>query len=117
MPQFGCQRSDHPTLGRRTAVQIGAVGLLGLGMNHLVGLRGLAADNGVPAITPRAKAVIYIFLSGGLGQHDSFDMKPDAPLDIRGNSRRSRHEHPVFPSVSTYRCWRLAAINGHSCVR
>ena len=84
MPQFGCQRSDHPTLGRRTAVQIGAVGLLGLGMNHVVGLRGLAADNGVPAVTPRAKAVIYIFLSGGLGQHDSFDMKPDAPLDIRG---------------------------------
>ena len=27
---------------------------------------------------------IYIFLSGGLAQHDSFDMKPDAPADIRG---------------------------------
>jgi len=28
--------------------------------------------------------VIYIFLSGGLAQHDSFDMKPAAPAEIRG---------------------------------
>lgn len=32
----------------------------------------------------RSKSVIYIFLSGGLGQHDSFDMKPEAPANIRG---------------------------------
>jgi hypothetical protein len=32
----------------------------------------------------RARAVIYIFLSGGLSQIDSFDPKPDAPADIRG---------------------------------
>ncbi|MBC8354319.1 MAG: DUF1501 domain-containing protein [Planctomycetes bacterium] len=30
------------------------------------------------------KSVIYIFLSGGLSQHDSFDMKPEAPDDLRG---------------------------------
>ena len=30
------------------------------------------------------RSVIYIFLSGGLGQQDSFDMKPNAPVDIRG---------------------------------
>ena len=32
----------------------------------------------------RAKSVIYIFLSGGLAQHESFDPKPDAPAEIRG---------------------------------
>ncbi len=84
MPEFGCQRTDHPAIARRTALQIGATGLLGLGMNHVTGLRALAAENGARNVTPRAKAVIYIFLSGGLGQHDSFDMKPHAPLDIRG---------------------------------
>jgi hypothetical protein len=47
--------------------------LLGLGMNHVAGLRALATDNGARDVTPQAKAVIYIFLSGGLGQHDSFD--------------------------------------------
>jgi len=32
----------------------------------------------------KARSVIYIFLSGGLSQIDSFDPKPDAPADIRG---------------------------------
>ncbi len=39
------------------------------------------------ASAAKAKSVIYIFLSGGLSQHDSFDMKPDAPDDIRGEFR------------------------------
>lgn len=30
------------------------------------------------------KSVIYVFLSGGLAQQDSFDMKPDAPSEVRG---------------------------------
>jgi len=73
----------HVPVGRRAALQAGAIGLLGLGMNHVAGLEALAAENG--AATPRRrKSVIYIFLSGGLGQHDSFDMKPDAPDTIRG---------------------------------
>lgn len=65
-------------------MQIGAVGLLGLGANHITGLRALAAENASPVPTVKPKGVIYIFLSGGLGQHDSFDPKPDAPENIRG---------------------------------
>ena len=30
------------------------------------------------------KSVIYVFLSGGLAQQDSFDMKPEAPSEVRG---------------------------------
>jgi hypothetical protein len=76
---------QHLQLSRRTAIQAGAVGLLGLGMNHVAGLRALAATSASAAqIDPPAKRVIYIFLSGGLAQHDSFDMKPDAPEGIRG---------------------------------
>lgn len=75
---------SHPVLGRRTMLQAGSIGLLGLGMNHIAGLRGLAAENAVPTALPRTRAVIYIFLSGGLGQHDSFDLKPEAPESIRG---------------------------------
>lgn len=77
-------RFQHPHFTRRAALSAGAIGLLGLGTNHVAGLRALAADNGSPLPSPRAKAVIYIFLSGGLAQHDSFDMKPDAPENIRG---------------------------------
>ena len=74
----------HPHISRRTAVQVGSIGLLGLGMNHVAGLHTLAAENQVALPKRRVKGVIYIFLSGGLGQHDSFDPKPDAPENIRG---------------------------------
>lgn len=71
----------HGVYSRRTAVQVGALGLLGLGINHLDALRAESASQGR---VPQAKSCIYIFLSGGLAQHDSFDMKPDAPDTIRG---------------------------------
>jgi uncharacterized protein (DUF1501 family) len=70
---------SHPKLTRRTALQAGAVGLLGLGLEHLAPLRAAGGNQKHPA-----KAVIYVFLSGGLAQHESFDPKPDAPPEIRG---------------------------------
>ncbi|MCA9112300.1 MAG: DUF1501 domain-containing protein, partial [Planctomycetaceae bacterium] len=72
----------HPRISRRTAVQAGAVGLLGLGANHLSALRAEASESVKSHAT--AKSCIYIFLSGGLAQQDSFDMKPHAPDTIRG---------------------------------
>lgn len=75
----------HPRVSRRTAVQAGAIGLLGLGMNHLQALRGCAATRDSAPAT--AKSCIYIFLSGGLAQHESFDLKPDAPEEVRGEFR------------------------------
>ncbi len=78
----------HPRFTRRFALQAGAVGLLGLGMNHLDALRAskvlAAGDSSLTSKAPRAKSVIFIFLSGGLAQQDSFDLKPEAPEDIRG---------------------------------
>ena len=75
-PTAACR---HPVMHRRVAIQAGTVGLLGLGMNHLSALRAEPA----PAERP-ARACIFIFLSGGLAQHDSFDMKPEASEEIRG---------------------------------
>lgn len=82
MHPHSCQTFQHPNLTRRTALQAGAIGLLGLGASHLAALR--AAASGRPA---GARAAIFIFLSGGLSQHDSFDLKPDAADDIRGEFR------------------------------
>jgi hypothetical protein len=76
---------SHPLISRRTAVQAGAVGLLGLGINHLRSLRAaIPADQPMRAT---AQSCIYIFLSGGLAQHESFDPKPDAPDEVRGEFR------------------------------
>ncbi len=72
-------------VSRRTAIQAGAVGLLNLGMHHVASLRVLAGPTATgQAALPQPKSVIYIFLSGGLAQHESFDMKPEAPDGIRG---------------------------------
>ena len=73
----------HARLSRRAAIQAGGIGLLGLGMNHVAGLRDMAAA-GESQPLRKPKGVIYIFLSGGLTQHDSFDPKPHAPQNIRG---------------------------------
>ncbi len=76
----------HVRTTRREAMQIGSIGLLGLGTNHLAGMReAMAADRN--ASFGKAKSCIFIFLSGGLAQHESFDMKPDAPENIRGEFR------------------------------
>ncbi len=69
---------QHPRCTRRTAIQAGAVGLLGLGVGDVRALRAAAGRPSPP------RSVIFVFLSGGLSQLDSFDPKPDAPADIRG---------------------------------
>lgn len=87
MPQQNPQ-PNHPKLSRRAAIQAGSIGLLGLGMNHLSLLEAAEKGKGPranrPKADPKAKSVIFIFLSGGLSQIDSFDMKPDASEEIRG---------------------------------
>ena len=80
MGPLDSRQSVH-ALTRRKFLQVGYSGLVGLGLPGLLAARA-AASPGQP--TGRAKSVIVILLSGGLGQHDSFDMKPEAPEGMRG---------------------------------
>ena len=73
--------SSRQGIGRRAFLQVGYSSLLGLGLPRLLAAREATAAG---ATVGRARSVIVILLSGGLGQHDSFDMKPDAPDGIRG---------------------------------
>lgn len=92
-PTSIASRFGHPAFSRRAAIQAGGIGLLGLGMNHVAALREAVAADGRP-VAPTARACIYIFLSGGLAQHDSFDLKPAAPDDIRGDFSPIQTETP-----------------------
>ncbi|MBI2806222.1 MAG: DUF1501 domain-containing protein [Planctomycetes bacterium] len=67
---------------RRQALAYGIGGMTtGLLGESLIG--AVSADARRPAA--QAGSVIYIFLSGGLSQLDSFDLKPNAPAEIRGD--------------------------------
>ena len=77
----------HIGLSRRTAIRAGALGFMGLGMSDVARLRAEAPG-------AQGKKVIYIFLSGGLAQHESFDLKPNAPREIRGEFNPIRTKTP-----------------------
>jgi hypothetical protein len=65
---------------RREFLQIGAAGFMGLTLPGLFAAqRGLASDK-----VDNEKSVILVFLWGGPGHQDTFDMKMDAPAEIKG---------------------------------
>ena len=70
-------------LNRRDILRAGSLGLGGLGLSSLLDQRTVqAADQ--PASFGRAKRVILLYLYGAAAQHETWDPKPDAPLEIRG---------------------------------
>src|SRR5947208_6035926 len=74
---------------RRDFIQIGIYGALGLGFTDLLRLRANAA------VKSNAKQVncIMIWLDGGPSHYETFDPKPDAPSEIRGEFK------PISTSV------------------
>jgi hypothetical protein len=70
-------------LSRRQALQIGSAGLFGLSLPGL-----LQAEETARAVAggaqAKAKNVIFYWCQGGPPHQDMWDMKPDAPDDIRG---------------------------------
>ncbi|MFT5524615.1 MAG: hypothetical protein ACI9HK_002572 [Pirellulaceae bacterium] len=66
-------------LGRRGFLQAGALAVGGLTLPNLLQLRAEGANRSRPQ-----KSVIMVYLHGGPPQMDMFDMKPNAPVEIRG---------------------------------
>ena len=82
----GPKRENRRGLSRRDVLQVGALGLAGLTLGDVFRLRhASAADRLTPSpTTGRQKSVIWIWLRGGASHIDSWDMKPEAPAEIRG---------------------------------
>ena len=76
---FGGGARDCDGVTRRSFLQAGALGVGGLALADLLRLRasGLASDAG-------RRSVILFWLSGGPGQMETWDPKPDAPSGFRG---------------------------------
>jgi hypothetical protein len=70
-------------LSRRELIRVGGLSLLGLSLPDLARARQ-TGDDARGASFGRAKNVIFLWLQGGPPQHETFDPKPDAPAEIRG---------------------------------
>ena len=62
-------------VSRRTFLQVGAIG---------VGGAALAAEGQASAPAASGKSIIMVYFPGGPSHIDMFDMKPQAPIEIRG---------------------------------
>jgi uncharacterized protein (DUF1501 family) len=70
-------------INRRDFLRVGAAGVLGIELS----LPALLARQARASASPDSKrdvSVIWVFLKGGMSTIDTFDLKPDAPSDIRG---------------------------------
>ena len=66
---------------RRSAIQIGSLGALGLTLSHWLARRSAANSSA------KVKSVLLLWLWGGPSHHETWDPKPNAPVAIRGPFR------------------------------
>lgn len=73
-------------LSRREMLYAGSLGLLGLSVKDLLAAGAATSGNlaGGSATGGKAKSCIVLFLMGGPPQQSTWDPKPDAPAEVRG---------------------------------
>ena len=74
-------------LNRRSFLEAGSLALGGLALGDLLRLRAAATEAGN---APTDTSVILIWLQGGPSHMETYDLKPDAPIDYRGEDIRDR---------------------------
>ncbi len=94
---------------RRQILQAGGAGLFGMSVPQL-----LAAETVPSGIPAKAKSVIFMMLFGGPSQLETFDLKPDAPEQIRGPFRPIASKTPEL-LIGEY-LPKMAAVSDKYCV-
>jgi hypothetical protein len=82
---------------RREMLWAGGLGLFGLGLPDYLRLSEAQANetaNSPPSRSGKAKSCILLYLYGAPSQLETFDPKPDAPVEIRGELKSIRSNAP-----------------------
>ena len=83
-------------VSRRELLQAGYSGLLGVGLTATLRQKAMANPSTRSEGSKSPKSVIIVFLTGACSHHDTFDMKLDAPAEIRGEFQ------PIATSIPGY---------------
>ena len=75
----------HNPMSRRGFLTVGSIGLGGLTLADVFRLQARADLKSYAAIAAKADSVIHIFLPGGIAHQETFDPKPFAPIEYRGD--------------------------------
>ncbi|HMC64713.1 MAG TPA: DUF1501 domain-containing protein [Gemmataceae bacterium] len=75
---------DCTGVSRREFLRIGGLAALGLSLPGFLRLQSLAAGSSAGPSHPKATNCILMWMQGGPSHHDTFDPKPEAPAEIRG---------------------------------
>src|SRR4051794_17730833 len=76
--------SNCAGVSRRDFIQLGLGGMLGLGLSDLLRLRAQAPASPTAIRNSKNVNCILVWLDGGPSHYETFDPKPDAPSEIRG---------------------------------
>lgn len=82
----------HSSIARRSFLRIGGLAAGGLTVADLLRLKA----HGAVDARRSHKAIIFVYLFGGPSHVDTYDMKPDAPPEYRGEFRPIRTKVPGF---------------------
>jgi hypothetical protein len=83
-----CTPSHFEALSRRGFLQVGMLAGTGLTLPQLLARKALAQQKGYEHFDGTAKSVIHIYLPGGIAHQESFDPKPYAPIEYRGEMKQ-----------------------------
>jgi Protein of unknown function (DUF1501) len=78
------EREGLVVASRRNVLKASLAGLCGLSFPEVLRLRALARETKAPEERSGNKAVILLWMTGGPSQIDTWDPKPDRPLQNRG---------------------------------
>ena len=112
-PSPGCSGFQHLNrYSRRDALRVGSLGTLGISLGQMLRLE--AAQKNFESKEGTAKSVIQIILPGGIAAQETWNPKPEAPLEYRGPFGFNKTN---IPGIKVGEMWpEIAKVADKMCV-
>ena len=102
--EWGPIRRTCEGVSRRSFLKVGTLAALGLSLPELIRQREASAASG-----RRPANMIFLWLDGGPSHMETFDLKPEAPAEIRGECKPSETGVPAYVADDPLSCVAIGA--------